>query len=441
MIDPTGPQAPGGIRDKEETTVSSPRAEVLPSTGINPQRWPDVATVPHSPVRAAVARRIFRRAAGRLPLRVREDGGRSYGGGGPHDPQLFLHRPESFFHRLGTSGTIGFGEAYMAGDWGSDDLTGVLTAFAAHVRELVPAALQRLRHAVLARMPEAHDNTVDGARANIHHHYDLSNELFTSFLDESMTYSAALFTGDPHAGDEELGVAQRRKIDRLLDAAGVRAGSRVLEIGTGWGELALRAAARGADVTSLTISTEQAELARRRIAAAELPGRASVLLEDYRAAQGRYDAVVSVEMIEAVGANHWDEYFATIDRLLEPGGRVALQAILQDDETVRATRETYTWIRKYIFPGGQIASPEAIARSLAAVTSLRITERLQFGQHYAETLRRWRDRFEARVAHVAALGFDETFRRMWSLYLAYCEAGFRAGYLDVAQFTMVKAAR
>lgn len=421
--------------------MGSPRTEVLSGITVDPQRWPDVATVPHSPTRAAVARTIFRRAVQRLPLRVREDGGRCYGGGTAHDPQLFLHRPDAFFHRLGASGTIGFGEAFMAGDWDSDDLTAALTAFAAHVRELVPAALQRLRHAVLARMPDSHDNTVAGARANIHHHYDLSNELFKNFLDESMTYSSALFNGDPYAGEEELAVAQRRKIDRLLDAAGVGAGSRVLEIGTGWGELALRAAGRGAHVTSLTISTEQAELARQRIAAAALPGRADVLLEDYRAASGRYDAVVSVEMIEAVGANHWDEYFATIDRLLVPGGRLALQAILQDDETVRATRDTYTWIRKYIFPGGQIASPEAIARSLAAVTSLRITERFQFGHHYAETLRRWRARFEARAERITALGFDETFRRMWSLYLAYCEAGFRAGYLDVAQFTMVKAAR
>jgi cyclopropane-fatty-acyl-phospholipid synthase len=414
-------------------------AEVMPVPGVDVRRWPDVATVPHSPARATVARQIFRRAAAHLPLRVREEGGRSYGGGSASDPQMLLHRPESFFQRLGASGTIGFGEAYMAGDWTTEDLTGVLTAFAAHVRDLVPAALQRLRHAVLSRMPESQDNTVEGARANIHHHYDLSNDLFKNFLDDSMTYSSALFNGDPHTSEEELATAQRRKIDRLLDAAGVRSGSRVLEIGTGWGELALRAAGRGAEVTSLTISTEQAQLARERIAAAQLPGSASVLLEDYRAATGRYDAVVSVEMIEAVGANHWHEYFGAIDRLLVPGGRLGLQAILQDDETVSATRDTYTWIRKYIFPGGQLASPEAIERTIHAGTALRTTERCHFGQHYAETLRRWRARFEARAAQIAGLGFDETFRRMWSFYLAYCEAGFRAGYLDVAQFTMVKA--
>jgi cyclopropane-fatty-acyl-phospholipid synthase len=193
-------------------------------------------------------------------------------------------------------------------------------------------------------------------------------------------------------------------------------------------------------VTSLTISTEQAQLARQRIADAGLTDRATVLLRDYREADGSYDAVVSVEMIEAVGANHWDEYFGSIDRLLVPGGRVGLQAILQDDLTVRATGDTYTWIRKYIFPGGQIASVEAIQRTLAAATSLRITDQYHFGLHYAETLKRWRATFEANTDKVAALGFDETFRRMWSLYLAYSEAGFRTGYLDVAQFTLSKPA-
>jgi cyclopropane-fatty-acyl-phospholipid synthase len=163
-----------------------------------------------------------------------------------------------------------------------------------------------------------------------------------------------------------------------------------------------------------------------------------ILLQDYRESTGRYDAVVSVEMIEAVGASHWTEYFATIDRRLAPGGRVGLQAILMDDDQVRATGETYTWIRKYIFPGGQIASVEAIEDALRKATSLRIADRLHFGRHYAETLRRWRDRFEAEDAAVAALGFDEVFRRMWSFYLAYSEAGFRTGYLDVAQLVLTK---
>jgi cyclopropane-fatty-acyl-phospholipid synthase len=413
-----------------------PPSDAVP---IDPDQWPDLADIPSSPLRAAVAKRIFRHAVARLPLRVREAGaGGEYGAGSTRDPVMHLVRPEAFFARVGATGTIGFGEAYMAGDWTTAHLTEVLAVFAAHIRELVPAALQRLRHAVLDRMPLSHDNTVDGARKNIHHHYDLSNDLFRTFLDDSMTYSSALFDGEPYDSSQDLATAQHRKIDRLLDAAAVGANSRVLEIGTGWGELALRAAGRGAQVTTLTISVEQAELARERIAAAGLAERAEVLLQDYRLTRGEYDAVVSVEMIEAVGANHWNEYFATIDRVLAPAGRVGLQAILQDDETVRATRDTYTWIRKYIFPGGQISSVEGIERSLRSATSLRVADEFHFGRHYAETLRRWRHTFEARVADVARLGFDEPFRRMWSLYLAYSEAGFRTGYLDVAQFTLTR---
>jgi cyclopropane-fatty-acyl-phospholipid synthase len=420
------------------TLVEAGNAGALARPNIDPTLWPDVARVPHHPVRAAAARRIFRHAVERIPLRVVEPGGVHYGGGVRTDPVLHLFRPDPFFHRLGDTGTIGFGEAYMAGDWGADDLAGVLAVFAANMRDLVPAILHKLRHAVLSRMPDSHDNTVEGARQNIHHHYDLSNDLFKTFLDESMTYSSALFNGEPYGADDDLADAQRRKIDRLLDAAAVGKGTRLLEIGSGWGELAIRAAGRGAEVTTLTISTEQAELARERIAAAGFSDQVTVLLEDYREAKGRYDAVVSVEMIEAVGANHWDEYFGTIDRLLRPGGRVGLQAILQDDYTVLATRETYTWIRKYIFPGGQLASAEAIDRTLKAGTALRIADRYSFGRHYAETLRRWRAHFEEKAAAVAALGFDETFGRMWSLYLAYSEAGFRTGYLDVTQFTLTK---
>jgi cyclopropane-fatty-acyl-phospholipid synthase len=327
----------------------------------------------------------------------------------------------------------------MAGDWTTADLAGVLAAFAGNVRELVPGTLQRLRHRVLALQPGHEDNTIEGARANIRRHYDLSNALFELFLDETMTYSSAIYGGEPSGSSDTLADAQRRKIDRLLDVTGVGAGTRVLEIGTGWGELSLRAARRGAQVTSLTISAEQARLARKRIAAAELTDSVTVLEQDYRQVRGRFDVVVSVEMIEAVGANHWATYFQTIDQVLVPGGRVGLQAILQDDATMRATMQTYTWIRKYIFPGGQLASVQAIEATLAEHTSLRISDRFSFNQHYAETLRRWRARFEQHAAEVDALGFDETFRRMWSFYLAYSEAGFRTGYLDVSQFTMTKA--
>ena len=210
-----------------------------------------------------------------------------------------------------------------------------------------------------------------------------------------MTYSSAVFNGEPYGSDEDLADAQRRKIDRLLDAAAVGTDTRLLEIGTGWGELAIRAARRGAHVTTAD-HLDRAGRTRPRAgrSATGSPTGSTCCCATTARSRGSYDAVVSVEMIEAVGANHWPTYFRTIDQVLAPGGRVGLQAILQDDYTVLATRDTYTWIRKYIFPGGQLASVEAIERTLGGHTSLRIADRYSFGRHYAETLRRWRATFE-----------------------------------------------
>jgi cyclopropane fatty-acyl-phospholipid synthase-like methyltransferase len=227
------------------------------------------------------------------------------------------------------------------------------------------------------------------ARRNIGRHYDLSNDLFALFLDETMTYSSALFPpwdGVPAAGDLAeaplLAEAQRRKIDRLLDRAGVGPGCRLLEVGTGWGELAIRAARRGATVRTITISREQQALAARRVAEAGLAGQVSVELRDYRDVDGRFDAICSVEMLEAVGERYWDGYFAALGRYLAPGGRIGLQTIAMAHDRMLATRHTYTWIHKYIFPGGLLPSVTAIQDSLAR-TTLRITGREDFGAHYA----------------------------------------------------------
>ncbi|PRH81016.1 hypothetical protein C6N75_01075, partial [Streptomyces solincola] len=268
-------------------------------------------------------------------------------------------------------------------------------------------------------------------------HYDLSNELFEEFLDPTMTYSSAVFGSLP-ARPEELPAAQTRKIDRLLDLAGVGEGTRLLEIGTGWGELALRAAARGAHVTTITLSTEQRDLALRRIADAGHADRVDVRLCDYREVEGAYDAVVSVEMIEAVGAEFWPAYFATLRDRLAPGGTVALQAITMPHERMLNTSRTHTWISKYVFPGGLIPSREAVVRE-AARAGLKVTADHGYGEHYAETLRLWRERFAERAAEVRQLGFDTVFQRMWELYLAYSEAGFRARYLDVRQIRLAAA--
>ena len=421
------------------TSISTRQAA---SQTIDAGRWPDVATAAGRPVRAAIAHALFNAGVAKLPLRVRLPDGRLIGAGGPADPVMVLHRPREFFRRVGASGLIGFGESYMAGDWDSADLPGLLTVFAANVGDLVPPWQQRLRQLAVRRPPSDDTQTREGARRNIGRHYDLSNELFALFLDETMTYSSALFAtaqdGTPVASEPLLAEAQRRKIDRMLDRAGVGPGCRMLEVGTGWGELALRAAGRGAHAVTITISREQQALAVRRVAEAGLSGQVSVELRDYRDIEGEFDAICSAEMIEAVGERYWDAYFAALDQHLAPGGRIGLQTITMGHDRMLATRRTYTWIHKYIFPGGLLPSVTAIENSLASSTRLRITARDDFGAHYAETLKIWRERFCSRADEVVRLGFDEVFNRMWTFYLAYSEAGFRSGYIGVSQLTLAR---
>ncbi|MEU4396212.1 cyclopropane-fatty-acyl-phospholipid synthase family protein [Kribbella sp. NPDC023855] len=404
---------------------------------VDADRWPGVARTPYSPVRAAAARRILRRAVRDLPLVVLLPDRSRLGAGGPGAPVLEIVG-EQFFHRIGADLKIGFGEAYLAGDWrpgDGTDLADLLTVFAQKLGDLVPPVLQRFRKLIEPRMPREEINDRSGARSNIARHYDLSNELFGLFLDETMTYSSAWFDGQP-TGFGQLAAAQRRKIDGVLDYAGVQPGTRLLEIGTGWGQLAIQAAERGAIVTSVTLSAEQRDLARKRIAEAGVD--AEVELRDYRDARGQYDAVVSVEMIEAVGARYWPAYFATIDRLLAPRGRFALQSITMPHDRLLATQHAQGWIHQYIFPGGLIPSLTAIEQIAATAGGLRIEQRRDFGPSYAHTLRLWRERFTSRAGEVANLGFDAVFRRMWEFYLAYSEAGFRAGYLGVSQLALVR---
>ena len=248
-------------------------------------------------------------------------------------------------------------------------------------------------------------------------------------------------SADPLVHSPDLAEAQGRKIERLLDEAGVGDGTRVLEIGTGWGELAIRAARRGATVHSITLSIEQLELAEQRIAAAGFADRVDRRAVDYRALAttgATYDAVLSVEMIEAVGHEFWGTYFQTIDQVLAPGGRVAIQAITMPHDRMLATRDAHTWINKYIFPGGFLPSVEVIDQITRDETALRLTGRLALGSHYAETLRRWDGRFLAQRDAVLALGFDEIFMRMWHFYLEYSRAGFACGYIDVQQLTFTR---
>ncbi|WP_378733462.1 class I SAM-dependent methyltransferase [Nocardia brasiliensis] len=406
--------------------------------------WPDVEQVPtgtRAAIAAAVADRLFRHAVRTLPIRVEYPDGTILGRGALDAPRLILHRPGDFTARLGVGGLIGFGESYMAGDWSAPDPAATLAVFAEHIDTVVPAPLRALRRLYVAKHPAAERNSESNSRGNVARHYDLSNNLFELFLDETLTYSSALFPATaPPPRWADLAAAQRAKIDRILDRAGVGPGTRLLEIGTGWGELALRAAARGASVRSVTLSTEQRALALDRIAAAGLSDRVTIDLLDYRRVTGEFDAVVSVEMIEAVGYEYLDTFFETIDRVLAPGGRAVIQAITMPHHRMLATRDTYTWVQKYIFPGGFLPSTRLLADVAARCTELVVREQLSMGEHYAHTLRLWQQRFNARADRVAELGFDPIFRRMWRLYLAHAEAGFRCGYLDVHQILLTRDA-
>lgn len=404
--------------------------------------WPAIEKTPVAPLSAPIARLLFKRAVQHLPVRVNFPRGRNIGSDSGSVPSFEIVRPRAFFSRLGRDSKIGFGEAYMAGDWrpGPDtDLADLLTPFAARLSNLVPKALQRLRVIVDKRIPANQANTLEGSRENISAHYDLSNELFASFLDPTMSYSAAWFDeSEPVDTATKLKEAQLRKIDGVLDYAGVTSGTRLLEIGTGWGALALRAAQRGAYVTSVTLSAEQLAFARDQIAQSHLSDRVDLRLQDYREVEGTFDAIVSVEMVEAVGEEYWPIYFSTIDRLLSPGGKACIQAIIMEHERVLATKRSFSWIQKYIFPGGIIPSLQSINETLAVHTSLQVSAQRELGPHYARTLRLWRERFVAQWPHTRRLGFDETFCRMWEFYLAYCEAGFRTGYLSVSQLQMTR---
>ena len=292
----------------------------------------------------------------------------------------------------------------------------------------------RLRH-LLNR------NSLRGSARNIHAHYDLGNAFYAEWLDETMSYSSAWFEGDL---GRPLAEAQRAKLRRALREAGVGPGTRLLEVGCGWGALAELAAGEcGAQVTGLTLSTEQLDWARRKLAAAGLAERCELRLQDYRqlaeqAAPGSFDAVVSIEMFEAVGHEYWDAYFRMLAHCLKPGGLACIQSItIRDDLFERYLRST-DFIQQYIFPGGLLPSNAAF-EALARRHGFTVERRLGFGADYAETLRRWRLRFHERLAEVERQGFDRRFQRTWHFYLAYCEAAFALGNTDVVQFTLRRA--
>jgi cyclopropane-fatty-acyl-phospholipid synthase len=312
----------------------------------------------------------------------------------------------------------------MDGQWSSPDLVGLIRLAVANREALALGAGRWSGASRLVRTLEhrRRRNTRSGARRNIRAHYDLGNDFYALWLDETMTYSSAIFDSP----DESLEDAQRRKYQRLADLAGLRPGMHVLEIGSGWGGFAIHAAGLGCRVTSITISEAQAALARERVRAAGVEDRVEIQLRDYRDIAGRYDAIVSIEMLEAVGADYLPEFFRACDAALVEGGRLALQVITFRDDAYRAQLAGANWIQRHIFPGGELPSLAAIDSALAG-TRLLMTSVQDIRESYARTLETWRERFLRQRDTVRGMGFDDRFLRMWEYYLAISEAGFRTG--------------
>jgi cyclopropane-fatty-acyl-phospholipid synthase len=342
-----------------------------------------------------------------------------------------------FAARLSDSGDIGIAEAYLRREWDTPDLAKFLELFAANY----PVIQTLLAGKPLVRLWQMFQhfrrrNTKAQARKNIHAHYDLGNRFYGAWLDRTMTYSSALFS----PGETDLATAQNRKYQALAEQTGIKAGDHVLEIGCGWGGFAEYAAREiGCRVTGLTISQEQFDFAQKRIADAGLSDRVTFKLQDYRDEKGTYDRIASIEMFEAVGEAFWPAYFEQLRDRLRPGGTAGLQVITIRDESFKVYRRELDFIRAYIFPGGMLPTP-TIMKTLGAKFGVPLTHEHAFGLDYAATLASWRDRFRAAWPQLIPMGFDERFRRMWEYYLAYCEAGFRTGNIDVRQMVFAKPA-
>ena len=337
---------------------------------------------------------------------------------------------ETVFARVLAKGDIGLAEAYLDGEWDSPDVTALLALLARNRDALRDAVYGSWRQLLAARLRHWFNrNSRAGSKRNIMAHYDLGNDFYRLWLDPSMSYSSALFDG---TSDQPLQAAQAAKYRRILSRLAAEPGQRVLEIGCGWGGFAEMATHDGLAVTGLTLSPAQLAWARQRVPSADLR------LQDYRETTERFDHVVSIEMFEAVGERWWPTYFRTVANALKPEGRAVIQSITIRDDLFATYRRGTDFIQQYIFPGGMLPS-RAEFRAQAARQGLVVRDEYAFGVDYARTLALWRDAFDAKWPQIAALGFDEPFRRLWRLYLSYCEAGFLAGNIDVVQFELARA--
>jgi cyclopropane-fatty-acyl-phospholipid synthase len=420
------------VTPRNPTTVDQPEAPATRAPGADSD--PRFRGIPLTG-RLAL-KRLDRLRDGSLIVNLPDGTSRRYGAREAPHGELTVHRWR-FFARLVRGADIGAGESYVDGDWSSPDLVALTRLFLANEDVLAPPGLIGLMGRMRDRLLHAsRSNSRARARRNIHAHYDLSNEFYSLFLDPSMTYSAALFRSDGMG----LEAGQQAKYERLARWAGLRRGDHVLEIGCGWGGFSEYAAGElGCRVTAITLSEKQASFARSRLREHGLADRVDVRLVDYRDITGTFDAVVSIEMLEAVGHRYLDIFFEVCERVVRPGGAIALQTITIPDQFYDRYRRGSDWIRKYIFPGGHLPSLGAIQSSLARRTGFVIDRLDNIGDSYATTLRRWRRRFWMKVDAVRELGFDDRFVRLWDFYLATCEAAFLEHQIGDLQLQLSRA--
>lgn len=359
---------------------------------------------------------------------------------GSPDPEfevtLKVHN-KHFFTAVIFGGSLGAAESYIRGDWECDDLTKLFRLFIKNQSrmndiERTLAGLSRLRDRIFNRLTK---NTIAGSKRNILAHYDLSNEFYQLWLDPTLTYSSGVFNSDESSMEE----ASLEKLKRMCDLVDLQPEDHLLEIGTGWGSLSMYAVQNyGCRVTTTTISDKQYELATQRISEAGLANKITVIQEDYRNLSGQFDKVISIEMIEAVGHEFIPDFVRTLDRVTRPGGKIAIQGITINDQIYDNYRHSVDFIKKYIFPGGNLLSITYFLESIARVSTLRPTHLSEIGLHYARTLQHWRKSFESVLPQVRELGFDEPFIRLWRYYLTYCEAGFLEKHIGDVQLGFEK---
>lgn len=405
---------------------------------------PIARVVPYGPLDRWLRTRLLARLAGLRggTLVVRDAlGEQRFGEAGQGDlPPVHVRVDDPAFYRaLAGQGSVGAGEAYLLGYWDCDDLVSLVRLLVRNRALLdgMEGGLARTGGLALRGWNALRRNTRAGSRRNIAAHYDLGNDFFSLFLSSDLMYSSAMYD----TPDDDLEAASRRKLDAVCRKLALQPGDRVIEIGTGWGGFALHAARHyGCHVTTTTISREQHALATRRVAEAGLQDRVTLLLQDYRDLRGEYDKLVSIEMVEAIGAQYLDTFFGQLGRLVRPGGRALLQAITIEDHRYVQARDSVDFIKRFVFPGSFIPSLNALFQAKTRASDLQVVHQEDFGLSYAYTLRAWRQRFLARLPEVREQGFDERFIRLWEFYLAYCEGGFLERSIGVSHLLMARPA-